>query len=360
MATKMSFTRMCIFPRGGGKVFTFHDFYKPEDPVYHTVPYPFRSAADLVYMSKRYRIPISDIMRENERVISNMTREEVDEGLLSIHEYMEAVINRGLRTEGDMPFLGLSRQAHSMQENNGEALLSSSSSSSVASDDHFSLIDLVSLYARATNEENACAGHVITAPTNGACGTLPAVLKYMKKIVNPPDRSQRLKQITDFLLTAGAIGSIIIRNATISGAVAGGQAEVGSACSMAAAALTAVLGGSAEQIEHAAEIGLEHHLGMTCDPVLGAVQIPCIERNCVAAVQAITASRIALKTSWRHYVSFDSCVDVMLITGRDMQAKYRETSKGGLAVHARGCVSCHKDCTTPTANGGGCIIHPPH
>jgi L-serine dehydratase len=191
-------------------------------------------------------------------------------------------------------------------------------------------MDWVNLWALAVNEENAAGGRVVTAPTNGAAGIVPAVLHYYRRFVPGSDDASALR----FLLTAGAVGALYKENASISGAEVGCQGEVGTACSMAAAGLAEVLGGTPAQVENAAEIGMEHHLGLTCDPVGGLVQIPCIERNAMAAVQAINAARMALHGDGSHFVSLDEVIRTMRETGRDMQAKYKETARGGLAVHA--------------------------
>lgn len=253
-----------------------------------------------------------------------MTEDEVYAKLDRIAAVIDGCVERGLRVEGRLPVGNMPRRAAQIRKCLNENMERSLNDPLTAS-------DWIAVYARAVNEENACGGRIVTAPTNGAAGTLPAVLTYYRRSIPTATR----KGVRDFLATAAAIGSLCKRNASISGAEAGCQAEVGSACAMAAGGLTAVLGGTLKQIENAAEIGLEHCLGMTCDPIMGLVQIPCIERNCVAAIKAIMGSRLALMGDGDHEVSLDSCIETMYRTGLDMQAKYRETSTGGLAVFAK-------------------------
>jgi L-serine dehydratase len=263
-------------------------------------------------------------MRANERVLR--TDEEIDLALAGIWRVMDGCIERGCIKEGFLPGrLQVRRRAPSLAK-----LLRKQQS---ARTDPLYAMEWVNLFALAVNEENAAGGRVVTAPTNGAAGIIPAVLRYYLEFV--PDASER--GVNDFLLTATAIGILYKRNASISGAEVGCQGEVGVACSMAAAGLCAILGGTVEQVENAAEIGMEHHLGLTCDPVGGLVQIPCIERNAIGAVKAINAARMALFGDGEHHVSLDSVIKTMRDTGADMLTKYKETSQGGLAVNIVEC-----------------------
>jgi L-serine dehydratase len=240
---------------------------------------------------------------------------------------MNDCINRGLETDGILPGgLNVKRRAKGIHD----ALLAERGMNQQAP---HTINDWMSVYAMAVNEENAAGGQVVTAPTNGAAGVLPATLRYYLDHVPGASKSH----IEDFLLTAAAIGGLVKYNASISGAEAGCQAEVGSAAAMSAAALCAVMGGSAEQVENAAEIALEHHLGMTCDPVKGLVQVPCIERNGLGAIKAVSAASLALRGDGTHLVPLDACIETMRQTGEDMQSKYKETSQGGLAVNVVEC-----------------------
>ena len=281
-------------------------------------PYPFTSAKELLEAGQRTGLTIWKLMLENE--CTWRERDEVLRGIRRIWECMEDCIQRGLTRKGTLPGgLNVSRRAPAMLEKLRER---------ADRPDPFTGMDWVSLYAMAVNEENAAGGRVVTAPTNGAAGVIPAVARYFKKLHNGTD-----EDVVVYLLTAAAIGVLYKENASISGAEVGCQGEVGVAASMAAAGLTAALGGSNEKVEHAAEIAMEHHLGMTCDPVGGLVQIPCIERNAFGAVKAINAARIALRETGTHKVSLDQVIRTMLETGRDMQLRYKETSLAGLAVH---------------------------
>jgi L-serine dehydratase len=240
---------------------------------------------------------------------------------------MHACIAHGLVTGGQLPGgLNVKRRAATLWKQEQDALRSGVHRNELPHD----ALNLVSLYAMAVNEENAAGGRVVTAPTNGAAGIIPAVLRYYAEDCRPSDP---VRGVRDFLLTSSAIGMLCKRNASISGAEIGCQGEVGVACAMAAAGLVAALGGTNEQIENAAEIGIEHHLGMTCDPIGGLVQIPCIERNGMGAIKAITAASLALKGDGTHFVSLDDVIETMRQTGADMQVKYKETSLGGLAIH---------------------------
>lgn len=282
------------------------------------LPYRFRSMSDLMVFCERDGKTIPEIVRENERVWR--TDEAIDRDLDHIWDVMRSCMELGFRREGELPgpWRVLRRAASMKKRLEGIDLTK----------EPIAVLDWVQAYAFASSEENAAGGRIVTAPTNGSAGVLPAVLRYYERFIEGADR----KGIRDFLLTAGAIGILFKTNGSISGAEVGCQGEVGVACSMAAAGLTAVLGGTAYQIENAAEIGIEHNLGLTCDPVAGQVQIPCIERNAMAAGQAIAASRLALGGNGKHYVSLDEAIRTMLETGRDMCNKYKETSAGGLAV----------------------------
>ena len=319
------------FSIGGGFIVSADEFAnssssdkQQEGPEEASIPYPFRNSDELIKLCKQEKLSIAELVIENEKVRCNGDIEAVHAKIDELWGVMRSCIDRGLKMEGQLPMSGIKRRSadlHRTLTANPEAMLS----------DHFAIMDWVTLFAMSANEENACGGRVVTAPTNGAAGVIPAVLAYYTRFVS----RNNVKGIRDFLATAAAIGAIIKMNATISGAEAGCQAEVGSACAMAAAALVAVQGGSPDQVENAAEIGMEHHLGMTCDPIAGLVQVPCIERNGMAAIKAITAARLALRGDGNHVVSLDSCIETMYRTGLDLQAKYRETSLGGLAIYAK-------------------------
>ena len=287
--------------------------------------HPFHSADALLALTRCERCSIAEIMRRNERHWH--ADAAIDAGLLKIWAVMQACVRRGCATEGVLPggFKVKRRAADLHRQLCAEP--------EAVSRDPLQVLDWVNLYALAVNEENAAGGRVVTAPTNGAAGIVPAVLHYYTRfIVGATD-----KGVIDFLLTAAAIGLLYKENASISGAEVGCQGEVGVACSMAAGALCAVLGGSPAQAENAAEIGMEHHLGLTCDPVGGLVQIPCIERNAIASVKAINAARMALRGDGTHHVSLDQVIKTMRETGADMMTKYKETARGGLAVNIVEC-----------------------
>jgi len=289
------------------------------------LPHPFHSGDDLLRLCDEHGIGIAELMRRNER--HWRTDAEIDAGLMRIWKVMQACVARGCRTEGVLPGgFKVKRRAAQLYRDltvNPEAAMR----------DPLMVMDWVNLYALAVNEENAAGGRVVTAPTNGAAGIVPAVLHYYTRFV--PGASD--KGVVDFMLTAAAIGILYKENASISGAEVGCQGEVGVACSMAAAGLAAVMGGSPRQVENAAEIGMEHHLGLTCDPVGGLVQIPCIERNAIASVKAINAARMAMRGDGTHHVSLDKVIKTMRETGADMQTKYKETARGGLAVNIVEC-----------------------
>ncbi len=289
------------------------------------LPHPFASGDQLLAATRSAGVPIAALIRANERAWRSDA--DIDAGIDLIWDAMKACVERGCRTEGHLPGgMKVRRRAP-------ELFRSLTQRPEQALRDPLTIIDWVNLYAMAVNEENAAGGRVVTAPTNGAAGIIPAVLHYYDRFV-PGANAQGVR---DFLLTAGAIGMLYKQNASISGAEVGCQGEVGVACSMAAGALCAVMGGTPEQVENAAEIGMEHNLGLTCDPVGGLVQIPCIERNAMGSVKALNAARMALRGDGTHYVSLDKVIKTMRDTGRDMMTKYKETSRGGLAVNVIEC-----------------------
>jgi len=290
-----------------------------EDPM--PLRFPFSTAEELLQQCRDSGLSISGLMLENEK--SWRTEEEVRSQLLGIWQVMSACIDRGTATEGILPGgLKVKRRAAQLYRQ-----LKTEQNS--FGDESLNTMDWVTLYALAVNEENAVGGRVVTAPTNGAAGIIPAVLKYYLEHCYGSCE----EDIVRFFLTAAAIGILYKTNASISGAEVGCQGEVGSACSMAAGALADALGGTPEQVENAAEIAMEHNLGLTCDPIGGLVQVPCIERNAMGAIKAISAARMALRGSGEHYVSLDQVIRTMHDTGRDMQDKYKETARGGLAVN---------------------------
>jgi L-serine dehydratase len=289
------------------------------------LPLPFTSGDALLQVARREDLSIAQVMRRNEQHWRSDA--DIDAGLLRIWQVMQDCVKRGCATEGVLPGgFKVKRRAKALRD----ALVSKPEE---ALRDPLQVLDWVNLYALAVNEENAAGSRVVTAPTNGAAGIIPAVLHYYSRFV--PGASDA--GVIDFLLTAAAIGILYKENASISGAEVGCQGEVGVACSMAAAALCAVMGGTPEQVENAAEIGMEHHLGLTCDPVGGLVQIPCIERNAIASVKAINAARMALRGDGSHFVSLDKVIKTMRETGADMKTKYKETARGGLAVNIVEC-----------------------
>jgi len=309
---------------GGGFVLGEDEAGRPAivaDPT--PVPYPFSSAAELLDIAARTGLPFSGVMMANELV--RRDKADVESGLLRIWDVMQECVTNGCNADGVLPGgLKVRRRAKALQqtlERTGDA------------HDPLYAMEWVTLYALAVNEENAAGGRVVTAPTNGAAGIIPAVLHYYSRFVPGADSAG----VVRFLLTAGAVGVLFKENASISGAEVGCQGEVGSACSMAAAGLAEVIGGTPAQVENAAEIGVEHNLGLTCDPVGGLVQIPCIERNAIGAVKAITAARMAVRGDGQHKVSLDKAIKTMRETGADMKIKYKETARGGLAVNVIEC-----------------------
>ena len=296
------------------------------------VTYPFGSGDELLALCREHGLSIAGLMLANE--LAWRDEAAVRAGLLELWHVMEGCVERGCATRGTLPGgMQVKRRAADLHD----AL---AKSPEAALRDPLTVMDWVNLYALAVNEENAAGGRVVTAPTNGAAGIIPAVLHYYVRFV--PGSSDA--GVVDFLLTAGAIGILYKENASISGAEVGCQGEVGSACSMAAGALAAVMGGTPEQVENAAEIGMEHNLGLTCDPVGGLVQVPCIERNAMGAVKAINASRIALRGDGTHFVSLDKVIKTMRETGADMKTKYKETARGGLALNVIEVPVSRPDC----------------
>jgi L-serine dehydratase len=288
------------------------------------VPYPFNTAAELLQHSVEHGKSISGLMLDNEAALR--PEAEVRRGVVAIWSAMEACVKRGCEREGILPGgLKVRRRA--------AALHRKLKSDPAGASDPLMIMDWVNLFALAVNEENAAGGRVVTAPTNGAAGIVPAVLMYYRRFLPNADDEGTLR----FLLTAAAIGALYKKNASISGAEVGCQGEVGVACSMAAGALAEVMGGTAAQVENAAEIGMEHNLGLTCDPIGGLVQVPCIERNAMGAVKAINAARLALQGDGTHKVSLDKVIKTMWRTGADMSSKYKETARGGLAVNIIEC-----------------------
>ncbi len=294
------------------------------------LPHPFGNGAELLAECERSGLSIAQLMFENEKAWRS--EDDIRAGLRAIWSAMQRCVARGIQAEGTLPGgLHVVRRAPALHSE-------LSSQPEAAMRDPLTVLDWVNLYALAVNEENAAGGRVVTAPTNGAAGILPAVGHYYERFcASEQDAATREAGIFTYLLTAAAVGILYKENASISGAEVGCQGEVGVACSMAAAGLTAALGGSPGQIENAAEIGMEHNLGLTCDPIGGLVQIPCIERNAMGSVKAINASRMALCGDGKHKVSLDKVIKTMRDTGRDMQDKYKETSRGGLAVNVIEC-----------------------
>ena len=319
-------TRADYFSVGGGFVITAKDAAEDAPVIANAVaPHPFNSADELLERCKETGLSIADLILENERTWRSDT--EVREGILHLRDVMTASIDRGCRMEGILPGgLKVRRRARKMHEDlmrRPEQALK----------DPLTAMDWVNLFALAVNEENAAGGRVVTAPTNGAAGVIPAVLAYYERFVH----SASDEGVIEFMATAAAIGALYKQNASISAAEVGCQGEVGVACSMAAGGLTAVLGGTPLQIENAAEIAMEHNLGLTCDPIAGLVQIPCIERNTMGAIKAINAARLSLKGDGTHFVSLDNVIETMRQTGEDMSEKYKETALGGLAVNVTVC-----------------------
>ncbi len=310
---------------GGGFVVTEAELGKPPAQPETLTPFPFETAAQMLDMARASGKSIAQMKRANE--LTRMGPAALEQGLVRLWQVMRDCIDRGLVTDGILPGgLKVKRRAKAIRE----ALERERGLNLTAP--HV-INDWISTYAMAVNEENAAGGQVVTAPTNGAAGVVPATIRYWLDHV--PGASEA--RVGEFLLTAAAIGGLVKHNASISGAECGCQAEVGSASAMAAAGLAAVLGGTPEQVENAAEIALEHHLGMTCDPVKGLVQVPCIERNGLGAIKAVSAASLALRGDGSHFMPLDNCIEAMRQTGADMSEKYKETALGGLAVNVPNC-----------------------
>ncbi|MCK4860298.1 MAG: L-serine ammonia-lyase, partial [Rhodobacteraceae bacterium] len=315
------------FSVGGGFILTAKEMDAQDGSAEEQigVPYPFHNAREMLQMAGKSGKSIAQMKLQNE--LTHADAQSFNDRLARIWHVMETCIARGLLTDGTLPGgLNVQRRAKSIHE----ALLNERGANVFAP---HTINDWISVYAIAVNEENAAGGQVVTAPTNGAAGVLPATIRYYLDHVPGASRTK----INDFLLTAAAIGGMIKNNASISGAEVGCQGEIGSAAAMAAAGFCAVMGGTPAQVENAAEIALEHHLGMTCDPVGGLVQAPCIERNGLGAIKAISAASLALRGDGTHLISLDACVETMRQTGLDMNTNYKETSLGGLAVNVIEC-----------------------
>ncbi|KLN96085.1 L-serine ammonia-lyase [Moellerella wisconsensis] len=318
----------CVYKKtyysiGGGFIVDEAHFGQKEAQAVQ-IPYPYSSAADLQRQCRETGLSLSALMMKNELALHS--REEIQAHLAAVWDVMKSGVERGVNTEGHLPGpLRVPRRASALRR----MLVTSDSTNT----DPMAVVDWINMFALAVNEENAAGGRVVTAPTNGACGIIPAVLSYYDKFIRPINENS----YTRFLMVAGAIGSLYIMNASISGAEVGCQGEVGVACSMAAAGLTELMGGSPAQVCVAAEIAMEHNLGLTCDPVGGQVQVPCIERNAIAAVQAVNSARMALRRVSDPRVCLDKVIETMYETGKDMNSKYRETSQGGLAIKIVSC-----------------------
>lgn len=308
---------------GGGEIVSEDETAKNNIEI-KALPYEFTSANELLKLCKKHNLSISKLMMENEKIYKS--EEQIKKDLLEIWDVMKECVSNGLHNEGILPGgLNVPRRAHNIYTKLQNKI----------PNDPLAIVDWINLYALAVNEENASGKRVVTAPTNGASGIIPAVLHYIVNFLAHKDKEEDV--VIDFLLISGAVGLLYQKNASISGADVGCQGEVGVACSMAAAGMASYLGASPNQIENAAEIGMEHNLGLTCDPIGGLVQIPCIERNAMAAMKAVNAARMALNEDGKHYVSLDSVIKTMFETGKDMKNKYKETSKGGLAVNYIEC-----------------------
>ena len=313
---------------GGGAVVSEDEIKSDSSQKSVNLPYSFDSADELLKKCRENSLHVSTLMMANEKVFRS--ENDVRKSLLEIWKVMSECVQKGCDTTGEMPVLGVQKRAnkiyHKLQKKAGFSMI-----------DPLEVMDWINLWALAVNEQNACGEKVVTAPTNGAAGIVPAVMHYMNKFLGNTFKEYDEDKIINFLLTAGAIGLLYQKNASISGADVGCQGEVGVACSMAAGALAEAMGGTIEQVENAAEIAMEHSLGLTCDPVGGLVQVPCIERNAVASVRAVNSARMALNGDGSHFVSLDSVIKTMYETGKDMMSKYKETSQGGLAVNIVEC-----------------------
>jgi L-serine dehydratase len=328
-AQGVSIRKEIFYSIGGGFVVTEAELGNPTAAAADTNailrPYPFHSAASMLSMARESGLSIAAMKRENE--LRAMAAGDLQEGLDRIWSTMNGCIDRGLQQTGELPGgLHVKRRARHIREQLEKEKGTNRAQPHVTS-------DWLSVYAMAVNEENAAGGKVVTAPTNGAAGVVPAVIRYYLDHCIGAEPAK----VSEFLLTAAAIGGLIKHNASISGAEAGCQGEVGSAAAMAAAGLCAVLGGTPAQVENAAEIALEHHLGMTCDPAAGLVQVPCIERNGIGAIKAVAAASLALRGDGSHFMPLDNCIEAMRQTGEEMSTKFKETSLGGLAVNLPEC-----------------------
>ncbi|MBR6675548.1 MAG: L-serine ammonia-lyase, partial [Alphaproteobacteria bacterium] len=317
------------FSIGGGTVCRSDEMGKAPVHVQTEVPYPFSTCAELIEQCKTHNLSIADIVFKNEE--ATKTFNEIKDYLILVDKIMQTGIDRGCITEGTLPGgLDIKRRAPIIYRRLEEKFHAND-------EDPLMIVDWINLWAFAVAEENAVGGQVVTAPTMGSAGIIPAVLRYFERFASKKSPFDLMLGKGIFLLTASAICSLYRTNASISGAEVGCQGEVGVACSMAAAGLTAALGGTIDQIENAAEIAMEHNLGLTCDPVCGLVQVPCIERNAIAAVKAVNAARLALRGNGNHLVSLDSVIKTMYETGKNLPEKYKETSLAGLAVNALTC-----------------------
>jgi L-serine dehydratase len=319
-------TQVTYYSIGGGFVLTEAELAAGKDSDDGPpVPFPFKKASEMLDMAAESGLSVAQMKRANE--LTRRSAQSLDQGIARIWEVMNACIDRGLATDGILPGgLKVKRRAKGIHEK----LMAERGMNMTAP---HTINDWMSTFAMAVNEENAAGGQVVTAPTNGAAGVVPATIRYWLEFVP----GARAALVPDFLLTAAAIGGLVKYNASISGAEAGCQAEVGSAAAMAAAGLCAAMGGTPEQVENAAEIALEHHLGMTCDPIRGLVQVPCIERNGLGAIKAVSAASLALRGDGTHLVPLDAAIETMRQTGADMSEKYKETALGGLAVNVPNC-----------------------
>ena len=319
-------TQVTYYSIGGGFVLTEAELAAGKDSDDGPpVPFPFKKASEMLDMAAESGLSVAQMKRANE--LTRRSAHALDQGMARIWEVMNTCIDRGLATDGILPGgLKVKRRAKGIHEK----LMAERGMNMTAP---HTINDWMSTFAMAVNEENAAGGQVVTAPTNGAAGVVPATIRYWLDFVP----CARAALVPDFLLTAAAIGGLVKYNASISGAEAGCQAEVGSAAAMAAAGLCAVMGGTPEQVENAAEIALEHHLGMTCDPIRGLVQVPCIERNGLGAIKAVSAASLALRGDGTHLVPLDAAIETMRQTGADMSEKYKETALGGLAVNVPNC-----------------------
>jgi L-serine dehydratase len=332
--TGLPFEVRTYFSIGGGFILEDGESASSSDKAATALPFPFQSAAELLELAQQHHLRIDELMLANEcarvgdHLTSGAAQGKVRSAILAIWKVMRQCVERGIATEGILPGgLSVRRRAHRLAARLDERRLDGKPSDPLAP------LDWVTVYAMAVNEENAAGGRVVTAPTNGAAGVVPAVAHYYLNFIPSADEAGLLR----FFLTSAAIGILYKENASISGAEVGCQGEVGVACSMAAGGLAAALGGTNGQIEHAAEIAMEHNLGMTCDPIGGLVQIPCIERNAMGAVKAIHATRIAMQELEEHKVSLDQVIRTMYLTGLDMQSRYKETSLAGLALNIIEC-----------------------